>query len=150
MELYYEKAEDTYNAIVYYDENYECYYYDKSIYLATEDDFDASGIPAYRTYIYYNENYDSVVKSVLVDDSVLKSVFMSGNHAEKTPDGGYVATFEYIATNDIAQEFSLWRIKPNEKMATVYNLNKDMEINKIKYYHYVDGSKVLVAEVDYY
>lgn len=147
--FYYEKANDSYNAILI-DGAYECYYYDNSIYFTNEEFRDQQGNVEYRTIVPLNEKYDSLVEACLVDDTILKSVFITSSHAEKTPDGGYIATFEYVATNSVANDFEMWDIKPNQQMCTVYNLNKDYEINKVKYYKYVDDKKVLMGETDYF
>ena len=146
--LYYEKSENTYNAAVV-DGDYECYYNDNEIFFTQKEYKDIWGNKEYRKLINLNEEYEYIVESLLVDDSILKNVFLSDTDVKELSDGGYIATFDFIANKKIAEDFSPWGIKENQKMSVTYTLNKDYETTDIKYFQHSADVKSMIAEEKY-
>lgn len=146
--LYYEKTAKSYNAAVI-DGDYECYYSNDEVFFTQKEYVDMAGNKEYRKLINLNEEYDHIVDSLLVDDSILKGVFLSNEEVKELEDGGYIATFDFIANPKIAEDFAPWGIAENQKMSVTYTLNKDYETTDIKYFQCSDDVKTLIAEEKY-
>lgn len=139
--MYYEKDNDSINAILDYSEDYKCYYYKNKV-LADYGDGNL------RTVIPYRENYDDIILSLLARTDTLSYVFILNSEAEETEEG-FEASYEFIVNNDILPEFEDLGIKTGDKLNVLYELDKDLIIQKCKYRKVIDEDrKVEVARVD--
>ena len=139
--LYYEKVGENINAILDYSVDYKCYYYNNKVYADYGDGF-------LRTVVPFREKYEDIISGLLARTDTLSYVFILNSQAEETEEG-FEVSYEFIVNNDILPEFEDLGIKAGDKLNVIYELDKDLIIQKCKYRKVLDeDKKVEVARID--
>ena len=139
--MYYEKEDAGINAILDFSADYKCYYYKNQVFA----DYGDGNL---RTVVPYREKYEDIISGLLARTDTLSYVFILNSEAKETEEG-FEATYEFIVNNDILPEFEDLGIKTGDKLNVLYELDKDLIIQKCKYRKVIDEErKSEVARID--